>query len=169
MKKYSLHFCFLLALYFDCVFFGQVSLWGSQPDVTMAVTVSMAVLLGGMPAGIIGCILGLLIDLLLNPVIGISSIGYILGAAAGGIFCQKFYADNVIVPALTATAASFVKLHLTALAAALGGASIRYFESLPIYILPSAILTGLVTMPIFLLERFGAEERIRLRGSELHE
>jgi len=169
MKKLLFPLLFLAAYYLDSVFFSHVSLFGAKPDMLMAALVCMAILLGGMQAGMLGAFLGLLMDILLNPILGISSIGYIVAAAISGLFYQKFYADNVIVPAAAAAGCSFLKLHIEALAAALQGARIQYWLSLPAYILPCALLTGLAAMPLFLLMRYSAEEQIRLRGSALHE
>ena len=151
MKKLLFPLLFLAAYYLDSVFFSHVSLFGAKPDMLMAALVCMAILLGGMQAGMLGAFLGLLMDILLNPILGISSIGYIVAAAISGLFYQKFYADNVIVPAVTAVVAGFVKDLLFAAVVALSGARMGFGLVLLQYILPSAAMTGAAAMGIYLI------------------
>ena len=65
-----------------------------------------------------------------------------LSGMAGGLFYRKFYADNLIIPTVTATVCFFIKEHIMLIAARLYGGRPPYFMTLVSYILPSLLPTG---------------------------
>lgn len=168
LKRFLVPLLFATGILLDSFFFARVNLFGIHPDILMALIVSYGVLMGGLPASILGGLLGLFMDVMFNKCIGLCAIAYMVGGYVGGLFFQKFYADNVIIPALAAALCQFCAEHLFALGMLFFGGTFRYLVVLPTYILPSAVLTGLVCIPAYLLLRYALEQQTRLRGSEMH-
>lgn len=167
-KRFLVPLLFAVGILLDSFFFGRVNLFGIHPDILMALIVSYGVLMGALPASIIGVLLGLFMDVMFNKCIGLCAIGYMLGGYIGGLFFQKFYADNVIIPAVAAALCQFAAEHVFALGMLMSGGRFRYLVVLPTYILPCALLTGLICIPVHLLLRYALEQQTRLRGSEMH-
>lgn len=143
MRKYVVAIAIAGAFFIDCVLFSFSSISGFLPDVLMAVIVALAVMAGGPIAGLIGFFVGILEDILFNSGIGLSSMGYLMGAFAGGLFFNKFYSDNAIVPAVTAAAVVFAKEHLMLFMFLIKGNNVSsYIMLFASHILPSMILTG---------------------------
>ena len=152
MRKWLFVLTAALAFYLDNVLFNTVNLWGLRPDMTLIITVCFGVLLGAFPAAMTGLVMGLLTDIFFNKLVGPSALVYMLSGLAGGIFYQKFYADNIIIPTVTAMICFFFKEHFMLIASRLAGGRPPYFMTLVSYILPSLLLTGgvCVLMHLFL-------------------
>ncbi len=132
----------LVAMFLDSVLFGRLNIMGARPDCMLALTVSLGVLLGQREGMLFGLLGGLLMDVLFGRAIGLSALAYMLCGTAGGAFYKKFYADNIIVPSVTAAICALAKEHLMAVVVRLQGGSFGYFEMLFAYMLPCALLTG---------------------------
>ena len=148
MRKWLFALVVILSFYLDNVFFNMVNLdigaviRGARPDITLCVMVSFGVLLGPGPAALTGFIMGVIADIFFNKLVGPSPIVYMLAGVAGGFFYRKFYADNLIIPTVTAVVSFFVKEHILLIVSKRAGARPPYFMTLASYILPSLILTG---------------------------
>ena len=127
-------------LYLDSVFFARANISGIRPDAIMALTASLGVLLGMKKSALFGLIMGLIADVLYSPMVGLSAMGYMFAGLLGGAFYQKYYADNIIIPALVAAVGAIFKECVMAAACAAGGAV------LGTYILPCALLSAAVCM-----------------------
>ena len=55
---------------------------------------------------------------------------------------KKFYADNIIIPSVTAAVCALIKEHLMAVTVLLQGGRFSYLEMFFAYMLPCALLTG---------------------------
>ena len=78
-----------------------------------------------------------------SPVFWPNTVLAVIAALAGGAFYNKFYADNVIVPAGVAAVAYTVKEHILLFTLLISGGNLSsYFMLLLTHILPSAVLTG---------------------------
>ncbi|MEA4971246.1 MAG: rod shape-determining protein MreD [Candidatus Pelethousia sp.] len=132
----------LVAIFLDSVLFARLNIMGIRPDCLLALTVSLGVLLGQQEGMLVGLLGGLLTDVLFGRAVGLGAMAYMFAGAAGGAFYKKFYADNVIIPSVTAAACALAKEHLMAVAVRLQGGSFGYFEMLFAYMLPCALLTG---------------------------
>ncbi len=142
MRKWLLAVSLLLAFYLDTVFFTTLDLRGIRPDVMLAAAVSLGVLIGPFPAAAIGAVMGLIADIFFNKIVGLSALTYMLSGIAGGLFYRKFYADNLIIPTVTAMVCSFLKEHLFLLAVLIKGSRPPYFLTFASFILPCLLLTG---------------------------
>lgn len=99
---------------------------GIRPDAIMALTASLGVLLGMKKGALFGLIMGLIADVLYSPMVGLSAMGYMFAGLLGGAFYQKYYADNIIIPALVAAVGAIFKECVMAAACAAGGAKFGF-------------------------------------------
>ena len=104
MRRWLLALVLVMAFYLDNTLFNSIEIYGLRPDVTLAVVVSLGVLIGSAPAGAIGFGMGLLSDIFFNKIIGLSALTYMLTGVLSGFFYRKFYADNLIIPTVIAAA-----------------------------------------------------------------
>ena len=148
MRKLLVALILLFGLFLDSVLFHQVNLSGARPDAVLAMMASLGVLMGGVRGGVLGAAVGLVADILYSGQLGLSAIGYMAAGALGGLFYQKYYADNIVIPALVAVAGAFFKENVMAVAAWLSGAEFSYFRVLASCILPCMLLTGAFCMPV---------------------
>ena len=142
MRKWLLVVFLILGFYLDNTFFNLINLYGIRPDIELAMIVSLGVLIGSGPAGAIGFGLGLLADIFFNKIVGLTALTYMLTGVFAGFFYRKFYADNIIIPTVTAAIAAFLKAHVFFIAALIAGAKPSYLLTLAAHILPCALLTG---------------------------
>ena len=151
MRKWLFALVAVVVFYLDTMFFNVVNLYGIRPDVTLALVVSLGVLLGSGPAAITGFIMGLVADILFNKIVGLSALAYMLSGFAAGLLYRKFFADNLIIPTVVSVVCFFVKEHIFLFASLLAGARPPYFMTLLTYVLPSLLLTGGVCFLLHLL------------------
>lgn len=143
MRKYVIAIAFVLAFILDLMVFNSINFFGLSPDMTMAVVVALATIIGAPIPAAVGIGMGILTDILFNINIGLNSVCLLIGALAGGVFYKKYYADNPIVPALTAAAAVFVKEHIMIIASAVMGRNLSsYLLILLSHVLPSMLITA---------------------------
>lgn len=142
MKKLAVVLSLVIAFFLDSILFQRLNIYGVRPDALFAVICSLGVLLGSAPAAGIGLAAGLLMDICFNKIIGLGAACYMIAGIVSGLFYHKFYADNFIIPAVTAAIGGFIKeLGIGIILMILGA---RYNIALMIvqYILPSAVMTG---------------------------
>ena len=146
MRNLHIALALILAAYLDSIFFNLFNIAGTRPDAMLVVAVSLGVLLGSVPAALIGLFAGLFMDLMFGRSIGLSALSYMLAGAIGGILYKKYYADNVIMPAVAVAAAGFLKEHVLALALKTMGGTFSYFDMLLSYIVPCVLLSAALSM-----------------------
>jgi len=91
---------------------AHISIFGSKPDLPLALTVSIALFRGSMQGESVGFASGLLCDLASGgPFIGIQSFSKVLVGYSIGLLKIRFYSDNIITQLLSGfTAAMADKL-----------------------------------------------------------
>lgn len=134
----------LLSLFFDTVFFTRLNLYGIRPDVLMASVVCCAILQGSVPGAIMGAVAGFVIDILFGNALGVNACLYMIAGFAAGIFHEKFYASNAVVPAVTAGVGSMVKELIIGVVLVLGRKDVNLFILFPRFIVPIALMTAAV-------------------------
>ena len=159
MRRAALPIALLIGIYLDSILFCRLNISGIRPDALLAVVVSASVLLGSVKGGLLG--IGLFMDVLFGKCVGLSAIAYMVAGAAGGMFYQKFYADNVIVPAGVAAVSALLKEHIMMLAVRLSGGTFSYAEMVGAYVLPSMLLTVALTMPVHVLLKRALARQVR--------
>ncbi len=168
IRRWFVPLLFILGVYLDSVVFCRFNLYGIRPDVLMVLIVSYAMLMGRLPACILGCALGLFMDAMFGKMIGLTAICYLLAAYVASFFYQKFYADNLVIPVVISGLGQLFEEHLMAGAMLLRGGSFAYLKTLTTYILPCAVLTGLLCIPLHLLLKHALGQQARLYGAETH-
>ena len=142
MRKWWYALAVVICIYFDSIFFPLINIFGVRPDMMLALAVVAGALSGPWMGALVGGIGGLLMDILFSRFLGISAAAYVLCGLMGGFFYKKFYADNAIIPAVTAAACAFVKELLYAGIALSMGTQYHFFVLLVTYMLPSALLSA---------------------------
>ena len=99
MRKYVIAIALAAAFYIDTVLFGARGSPVFWPNTVLAVIAALSVMGGAAPFAAVGIGIGFVIDVVYNKYIGSTSLSLLIAALAGGAFYNKFYADNVIVPA----------------------------------------------------------------------
>lgn len=166
MKKLIIAISLLLCVYFDSIFFVRINIWGVRPDMMLAIVVSYGVLLGSLQGALIGGIGGLFMDIMFGRYLGLNALMYLAAGFCAGLFYQKFYADNIIIPAATATVASFVKDLMYALIVWVTGVQYGFGWMLIQYIIPCAIFTGGMCALAHLLLKPLMERQVKRRHVE---
>ena len=141
MRKYVIAIALAAAFYIDTVLFGVFGSPVFWPNTVLAVIAALSVMGGAAPFAAVGIGIGFVIDVVYNKYIGLTSLSLLIAALAA--FYNKFYADNVIVPAGVAAVAYTVKEHILLFTLLISGGNLSsYFMLLLTHILPSAVLTG---------------------------
>lgn len=127
--------------------FPSIPTWGLRLDLLMMCAVVYAIYGGRYAGGAMGLVSGLLIDVFFGSAIGVRALPYMLLPMMAGVLHRKYFADNLIVPAL----AVFLSVLIKELILGLIAMVFRIQTPLPLvlgrYVLPSAALTALVTIP----------------------
>ncbi|MEG1548448.1 MAG: rod shape-determining protein MreD [Clostridia bacterium] len=151
MKAVTICAALAVSAYMDSIFFARVNLFGIRPDMTLAVLVSISVLSGSISGALIGGITGLIMDILFGKLIGLNAIAYMIAGTLGGLFCGKFYADNVIIPTAAAMVCALIKEHIMALSVIVAGGRFSYINMLVGYVLPCVAFTGGISVLVHLI------------------
>ncbi|MDR1619323.1 MAG: rod shape-determining protein MreD [Clostridiales bacterium] len=131
-----------VCLYLDSILFARLFTFDILPSALLAATVSLSILNGPRPGALFGGITGLLLDMLANTRLGFSAAMFVGAGLAAGFFQKKYYADNIVVPALTASVLFFIKELIMAAAASIGGGRFSIAAVLLRSILPGAVCCG---------------------------
>ena len=139
-------------LFFDTAILPQVAILGIVPDVLICITISFALLYGRYVGASVGAAGGLLLDVMIGPAFGFYGFIYLLFGFFAGLLDQR-RVGKYLFPAIVAASAVILKgfyhiLYLTFLGYGEGS-----FLVLLRYILPGAVLSGVVMIPIYLLIR----------------
>lgn len=152
MRKLLIAVCVIAAVLLDYLILPGLGLARIAPDVLIALFVSVSVLTGLLPAVPLSIAVGLILDIGFNRFIGMSALPLFASSLAGALFYSRFYADNIVIPAVTAAAAAFVKeLFLFAALMISGGRTSGYFALFALRMLPVSLLTGAVCAALHLL------------------
>ncbi|MDD3919553.1 MAG: rod shape-determining protein MreD [Eubacteriales bacterium] len=166
MKRWIMPIGILLCVYFDSIFFAKLNIAGIRPDVMLAFVVSFSILEGPLMGAVLGGAGGLLMDILFGRALGVYAALYLIAAVAAGVFYGKFYADNVVIPAVTAVIAGIAKDLVLALIVLAMGTKFQFAMLLVQYILPCALSTGVMCLLIHLLLKPMVARQVARRRAE---
>ncbi len=102
-------------------------------------------------AGVAG---GLAVDILFGVYIGLTPLMYLVVGVLAGIFYKRYYANNILLPAFVVGAGVIIKESLTGLFLMLVGSEFNFALMLVRYVLPAALMTAGISIPLFLLFRY---------------
>ena len=141
----------IIGMYLDSVLFAKVNIAGVVPDCVLVVIVCMGIQLGATEAAAVGCAAGLVIDILFGKAVGINAIAYMVAGSVGGIFYKQYFSDNMIIPVLTVGVCAFLKENLMAILTRMVGGRFSYFGMLITYMVPSALMSAALCIPVHAL------------------
>ncbi len=148
--------CLAVALSFliDTIIFTRLDLFGIRPD-TLLILVVVFSILGGASRGVIaGVAGGLAIDIMFGRYIGLTPLMYLIVGVLAGVFYQRFYSNNILLPAFVTGAGIVIKEALTGLFLMLIGSEFNFALMLVRYIVPTALMSAGISIPLFLLFRY---------------
>lgn len=148
MHRLYVFISLMFAMFMDSAIFARFSILGVVPDCVLAVVVCMGILLGATDAALAGCVVGIIIDVLFGKAVGVNAIAYMTAGMAGGIFYKKYFADNIFIPIATVAVCAFLKESFMAIVTGFMGGRFNYFEMLATYIVPSALFTAVLCLPV---------------------
>lgn len=143
----------LLCLFMNGIIFSRVSILGARPDMMIALTVSVGILLGATRAQLICGAIGLLLDINSGRFIGLNCAIYVIAGFIAGQFFRKFYTDNIVFPAVVALVLSFLRENILAIFAMITGARFNYAIMMVAYMIPCAVFTAIMCIPLYLIQK----------------
>lgn len=145
----------------ECSIFHEINFWGSFPDSVIIVVTAVSMVSSRRLGATYGAIAGALIDILAGQIIGTYTIIYMLCGIFSGFFYRRYYADNFyfafglgFLSLIFKEVVLMLLLVIQRLELNIAGAFLRY-------ILPSALLTGIFAIPMFLIYRGIHKEKLR--------
>lgn len=148
--------------------FIHMNLWGLRPDSIVAVTIAVALVSGSGKGALYGVASGLIIDVLFSRYLGMYALGYTLIGFLVGFFTDKYYAHNAVFPGIAAFLAHLFKEGAMALQLAVIGARFEMGMAFWRYIVPSAVLTALITIPLYIVYRRNRRFEMRRAKWEMY-
>lgn len=165
-KKVVALITILLCMYLDSIVFTRINLFDIRPDAMLAATVSFAVITGSLSGAVFGAAGGFLMDVLFGQSLGLYAALYLIAGLCAGFFYKKFYADNLIVPAAAAAIAGFIKDFILALILLISGAKFSFAGILLRYILPCALMSGMLCGLIHLMLKPTMARQVKRRQAD---
>jgi rod shape-determining protein MreD len=144
MRRVWIWLSIIICIYLDSVFFHRVNLYGIRPDCVLALTVTLGILMGSLPAAVIGTFTGLFTDIFFGEFVGYNAAILLVAGMASGFFYRKYYADNLIIPALTAGFTALGKELVNAGVVFLTVGRYSFTTMFARYILPGSLMTTAV-------------------------
>ena len=143
----------LCCLILNGMIFSRVTIAGVRPDMIMALTVSLGILIGSARTQLICGAIGLVLDINAGRFIGLNTAIYLTAGLVAGLFFRKFYTDNVVFPSIVAAALTLFREIVYALFALFTGAHFNLAVMVFAYMIPCAVFTGVMTIPIYLIQK----------------
>lgn len=153
-----------LCLIFNCIVSPLIfpSPLYFRPDIVVSITVAVAIVSGSVTGGIYGLCVGLLLDTLFSRYLGLYALGYMMVGLISGFFSKQYYAKNLIFPTIIAFLMALLKEGLLAMQMRIAGAIFTGSgTALLRYLLPSAIITAVLTIPIYYIYQRSHRDDIR--------
>lgn len=136
-------------------------LFGIRPDLTIAVIVTLSLVSGPLKGGIYGLVTGLILDMLYGTSIGVTALFYFLIGMLCGMFNRKFYAENRVFPIILAFFAYLFKEACVMVTMLLTKTDFHFIVLMWRYILPGAILTSVITLPVYIIYKRVKQSQLR--------
>ncbi len=92
---------------------ARISVFGSRPDLPLALVVSMALFSGPLAGGLVGFTSGLLCDLFSGGPLGVQSFSKVVVGYSTGFVSGRLYSDNRTTQSVTAFVATIVSKVIT--------------------------------------------------------
>ncbi len=154
MRRFTLFLILLAAVCLDCAVMTKLEIFGIKPSITLCILMSVAVAYGKLSSALVGLAMGLILDVLFAPARGFYALQNLLTGYAAGVILSRGMRDDAMLIGILAIGMFMLRELIGAVLALVLGVKIGNFFLLLIrYLLPSAILTGIVCIPLFTLLR----------------
>lgn len=153
-KKIILFLLVLLTVGLDSTVFPRLAFWDIQLNLTICVVVALGIVFGPMTGTVCGLLAGYLMDLLYGPARGFYMLIYMLSGYIATTVFSKGLQDSLVLYSLFIGCTYIAKEMVTMVLTLLMGVSVGSIPTLLVrYILPSAVLTGVVGYVVYRLIR----------------
>ena len=139
-----------LAMVLDCSFMIWVMPFGIHPSLTVCVALAFGIADAPFTGAMAGLFAGLMMDVMYGPVFGYYSLIFLITAYGGSALYRRAFSENTLFPAIGMAGAYVVKELLSYLLALTMGIKTENILLLLLrYILPSALLTGVIGLFLY--------------------
>ncbi|MBE0429190.1 MAG: rod shape-determining protein MreD [Thermoleophilia bacterium] len=144
----------MLAVVVQTTIAPHITVLGAKPDSALVLVVCVALIRGPVWGATVGFVTGLLLDVALVQTLGISSFLFTLAGYFSGRYGEGADMDSWIPPLITVFISTLVVQLLNAVMMYLLGVEASVSFVLIRILLPTAILNGLLTPPLFVAARW---------------
>ena len=138
---------------------SRISMLGGQPDLPLALIVSVALFSGPFHGEVVGFVSGLLHDLLSGQLLGIQSFSRVVIGYGAGFIRGRLYADNFITQLVSGFIATLVHKTITLVHLSLLSADTEFMHiRFPGLILAAVSNSILVVVVFWILKKFTRSE-----------
>lgn len=143
----------LLNIVLESVLVPTINLFGLRPDTIIPIVVAMALVSGSVNGALYGLVTGLILSIYFGDYLGMFAIAYVVWGLFIGFFFDKFYAHNAVFVAI----AGFLGYLFKELVMMIQFFFLRESFTVGVafwrYMVPSAIITGLLCIPVYYIYR----------------
>ena len=150
MQMLKIIFLLLGSLILQTTLIAQISIFGSKPDLTLVLVVSVALLKGPLYGELTGFAAGFLCDLLSGgPILGIQAFSKVIVGYFTGFVSGRFYSDNFITQLASSFAATLVVKIITSVYLSLLFVDPQFLHFRFSGLILAALLNSILVIPVF--------------------
>lgn len=127
----------------------RINIFGLRPDSIIPLIVSMSLVSGAAKGSMYGLAIGLVLDIYFSQYLGMFAAAYVFWGLFIGLFFDKYYAHNAFFPAIAGFLGYLFKEAAMAVQMTLLGESYTLGVAFWRYMFPSALITGLLCIPVY--------------------
>jgi rod shape-determining protein MreD len=149
----------------------HISIMGVKPDITTAVVISLSIMLGKEGGTAVGLASGLLQDIMFSKPVGVTVFYYSIMGYIAGVYSEKIFRDNMIVPVVFTAGATVFKYAVIVFFGYVLNTGIPLLYCLRYLALPEILYNSILSLPVYrflhivYLKRF-SEEGFRIKKSK---
>ena len=160
IRTFKIAFLILGSVVLQIALISRISMFGSQPDLPLALIVSMALFKGPFHGEVVGFISGLLLDFLSDgPLLGVQALSRTIIGYGIGFIRGKLYSDNFITQLVSGFVATLVHKGITLIHLSLLFTDTQFLQIRLSGLLLAAISNSILVAAIFrILKTFARTE-----------
>lgn len=133
----------------ESILIPTANVFGLRPDSVIPLIVAMSLVSGAAKGSMYGFTVGLILDVYFSRYLGMYAMGYVFWGIVIGLFSDRYFAQNLIFPFLAGSMGYLFKEGTIAIQLMMLGTTFSFGNAFWRYFLPSAILTGIVSVPVY--------------------
>lgn len=139
----------LINVVLESILIPTVNLFGLRPDSVIPLIVAMSLVSGAAKGSMYGFTVGLILDVYFSSYLGMYAMGYVFWGIVIGLFADRYFAQNLVFPFFAGSIGYLFKEGIVAVQLMMMGTTFVAGDAFWRYFLPSAILTGLISVPVY--------------------